>query len=200
MQTVLSLFLFALAIGYVEYRLKSIRKEGDDDRKGAFDFFATKEELKKTTRRLDEQIKADRQAVEERMQSIEEKAFFQQPVAQEETPAAKAASAPVADPSVVYFRWPVDDGTFLDSSRSSVQTEDTYYLFRLDDSRTKAEFLFVTMSDTQLSKANNSSKKYIERACSFTNAKSSLYSCTPGKAHLDRGRWVIDEKARIEYR
>jgi hypothetical protein len=73
-------------------------------------------------------------------------------------------------------------------------------MFRLDDTRTHAEFIFVTMSDTQLSKANNSSKKYIERACSFVNAKSAQYACTPGKAHLERGKWLIDLKARIEYR
>ena len=63
-----------------------------------------------------------------------------------------------------------------------------------------AEFTFVTMSETQLSKANNSSKKYIERACNFSGAKSTQYVCTPGKAHLERGRWLIDLKARIEYK
>ena len=73
-------------------------------------------------------------------------------------------------------------------------------MFRLDDTRTVADFQFVTMSDTQLSKANNSSKKYIERACSFVNAKSAQYVCFPGKAHLERGKWLIDRKARIEYR
>ena len=56
------------------------------------------------------------------------------------------------------------------------------------------------MSDTQLSKANNSSKKYIERACTFVNAKSAQYTCTPGKAHLERGKWLVDLKARIEYK
>ncbi len=200
MQTVISLFLFALAIVYVEYRLKSIRKEGSDDRKGAFDYFATKEELKKSTKKLAEQISTDRQAVEERLQSIEQKAFFEKPVedVQQPTP-AKQTAAPVVDPSVIYFRWPADDGTFADTTKSVVQTEDTYYLFHLDDSRTRAEFSFVTLSDTQLSKANNSSKKYIERACTFTNAKSLQYSCTPGRAHLERGKWVVDQKAKIVY-
>ena len=200
MQTVISLFLFALAIIYVEYRIKSIRKEGSDDRKGAFDFFATKEELKRSTKKLADQVSADRQAVEERLQSIEQKAFFEKPVesVQQSTPMQQSA-APVVDPSVVYFRWPADDGTFVDTTKSVVQTEDTYYMFQLDDSRTHAEFSFVTLSDTQLSKANNSSKKYIERACSFTNAKSLQYTCTPGQAHLERGKWVVDQKAKIVY-
>ena len=200
MQTVISLFLFALAIVYVEYRLKSIRKEGSDDRKGAFDYFATKEELKKSTKKLAEQVATDRQAVEERLQSIEQKAFFEKPAEiVEQTMQAQQSAVPVVDPSVIYFRWPADDGTFADSTKSVVQTEDTYYLFRLDNSRTHAEFSFVTLSDTQLSKANNSSKKYIERACTFTNAKSLQYTCTPGIAHLERGKWVIDQKAKIEY-
>lgn len=199
MQTVISLFLFALAIIYVEYRIKSIRKEGSDDRKGAFDYFATKDEVKKSTKKLAEQIAADKQAVEERLLSIEQKAFFEKPTEKTEQPPQTQQPAPVVDPSVVYFRWPADDGTFADATKSVVQTEDTYYLFRLDSSRTRAEFSFVTLSGTQLSKANNSSKKYIERACTFTNAKSLQYSCTPGRAHLERGKWVIDQKAKIVY-
>ena len=46
MSTVLSLFLFVAAIAYVEYRLKRINAEKDDNSKEAFRFFATKEELK----------------------------------------------------------------------------------------------------------------------------------------------------------
>ncbi len=199
MQTVISLFLFALAIAYVEYRIKSIKKEGSDDRKGAFDYFATKEEVKKIIGKLSERISADRQAVEERLTSIEQKAFYEQP-AETKQEAAPVEQAPVSDPSVIYFRWPADDGTFDNAACSAVQTEDTFYMFHLDATRMRAEFQFVTMSDTQLSKANNSSKKYIERACLFTNAKSLQYSCTPGRAHLERGKWVIDEKARIAYR
>ncbi|MBR5084715.1 MAG: hypothetical protein IKX33_08945 [Prevotella sp.] len=199
MQTVISLFLFALAIAYVEYRIKSIQKEGSDDRKGAFDYFATKEELKKSVKKLAEQVFTDRQAVEERLQSIEQKAFFEKPIEKTEQPVQMQKPAPVVDPSVIYFRWPADDGTFADTTKSVAQTEDTYYMFRLDDSRTHAEFSFVTLSDTQLSKANNSSKKYIERACTFTNAKSLQYTCTPGLAHLERGKWVVDQKAKIVY-
>ena len=200
MNTVLSLFLFAAAIAWFEYRLKRISKENDQYQKGAFDFFATKEELKKAVKTLNEKASADRQALDERIASVEEKAFFAQK--EEEKAAEERKSAPVveSDPSVVYFRWPGDDGTFVDAQRLRVQTEETYYLFRLDETRTQAEFVFVTMSDTQLSKANNSSKKYIERACDFTGAKSGQYVCTPGKAHLERGRWVVDSKARIDYR
>lgn len=198
MSTIISLFLFVAAIGWFEYRLKSINKESDRDQKGAFDFFATKEELKKEVKRLTEQADEDRKAADERMTSIEQKAFYKA----EEQKAEEKKAAPVeeGDPSVVFFRWPADDGTFLDAQRQRTQTEDTYYLFRLDVSRTRADFTFVTMSDTQLSKANNSSKKYIERACNFSGAKSGQYTCTPGKAHLERGRWVIDLKARIDYK
>ena len=52
MQTVLSIFLFLLAIAYVEYRLKSLRREDSDDKSSAFDFFATKEELKKAVKKI----------------------------------------------------------------------------------------------------------------------------------------------------
>ena len=196
MQTVLSIFLFALAIAYVEYRLKSIRKDDSDDKKDAFDFFATKEELKKAVKRIEEQGEAYRQTIDEKLASVEQKAFF----APQEEKTVEEVVEEEPDPSVIFFRWPGDDGSFDDSQRLTAQTEDTYYMFRLDDTRTRAEFLFVTMSDTQLSKANNSSKKYIERACSFVNAKSAQYVCTPGKAHLERGKWLIDLKARIEYR
>ena len=196
MQTVLSIFLFALAIAYVEYRLKSIRKDDSDDKKDAFDFFATKEELKKAVKRIEEQGEAYRQTIDEKLASVEQKAFF----APQEEKMVEEVVEEDPDPSVIFFRWPGDDGSFDDSQRLTAQTEDTYYMFRLDDTRTHAEFIFVTMSDTQLSKANNSSKKYIERACSFVNAKSAQYACTPGKAHLERGKWLIDLKARIEYR
>ena len=196
MQTVLSIFLFALAIAYVEYRLKSIRKDDSDDKKDAFDFFATKEELKKAVKRIEEQGEAYRQTIDEKLASVEQKAFF----APQEKKTVEEVVEEEPDPSVIFFRWPGDDGSFDDSQRLTAQTEDTYYMFRLDDTRTHAEFIFVTMSDTQLSKANNSSKKYIERACSFVNAKSAQYACTPGKAHLERGKWLIDLKARIEYR
>ena len=194
------MFLFALAIGYVEYRMKGIRRDTDKEQSGAVDYFATKEEVKHLAKQWAEQQEADRQAFEERMASIEQKAFFD---AEAKKKAAEVkAQQPVeqADPSVVYFRWPADDGTFNDAQRESVQTEDTYYIFHLDATRTRADFSFITMSDTQLSKANNSSKKYIERACNFVGAKSSQYVCTPGKAHLERGKWVIDLKAHIEYK
>ena len=69
MEFVFSLFLFALAIGYVEYRLKSLRKDTDKEQSGAIDFFATKEELKKVVNDLKEQADADRLAADERMAS-----------------------------------------------------------------------------------------------------------------------------------
>ena len=201
MEVVLSLFLVALAIGYVEYRLKGIRRDTDKEQSGACDFFATKDELKKAVKKLNERVEENRVAHEERMASIEQKAFYQaEEKKKKQEEIKKAATKQETDPSVVFFRWPADDGTFDNLQRSATQTEDTYYRFHLDETRTHAEFTFVTMSDTQLSKANNSSKKYIERACSFVNAKSTKYSCTPGKAHLDRGRWVVDQKARIEYK
>lgn len=200
MNTVLSLFLFAAAIAYFEYRLRSINKESEDDHKGAFDFFATKEELKKVVKQLTAKADEEKTAIEERMASLEEKAFFAAENKRKAEEAKKQVPVEEADPSVIYFRWPADDGTFVDAQRLRAQSEETYYLFRLDDSRMHAEFTFVTMSETQLSKANNSSKKYIERACNFSGAKSTQYVCTPGKAHLERGRWLIDLKARIEYK
>ena len=198
MQTILSLFILFLAIAYVEYRMKSVRRDSADDRTDAKDYFATKEEVKNALRQLKEQMTEFHTATEERMASLEEKAFFT-PQVEEVAATSPSAAKEDPDPSVVYFRWPADDGSFTDSQRLTAQTEDTYYLFRLDDSRTRAEFTFVTMSDTQLSKANNSSKKYIERACTFSGTKSGQYTCTPGRAHLERGRWLIDQKARIVY-
>ena len=200
MSVVISLFLFALAIGYVEYRLKGVKRDTDNEQSGAMDYFATKEEVKRLAKQWAEQAEADRLAFEERMASIEQKAFFDAEIKKKAAEEKAAQPEVVVDPSVVFFRWPADDGTFNDSQREQVQTEYTYYRFHLDDTRTKADFTFVTMSDTQLSKANNSSKKYIERACNFVGAKSSKYVCTPGKAHLERGKWVIDLKARIEYK
>ena len=201
MEVVLSLFLFALAIGYVEYRLKGIRRDTDKEQSGAFDFFATKDELKKAVKKLNERVEENRVAHEERMTSIEQKAFYQaEEKKKKHDEIRKAAPKQETDPSVVFFRWPADDGTFDNQQRSATQTEDTYYRFHLDATRTHTDFIFVTMSDTQLSKANNSSKKYIERACNFAGAKSSQYSCTPGKAHLERGKWIIDLKARIDYK
>jgi hypothetical protein len=196
MQTVLSIFLFLLAIAYVEYRLKSLRREDSDDKSSAFDFFATKEELKKAVKKINEQAEAYQKAIDEKLTSVEQKAFFTPQVEEKVTEVVEEEP----DPSVIFFRWPGDDGSFDDRQRLTAQSEDTYYLFRLDDTRTHAEFVFVTMSDTQLSKANNSSKKYIERACTFVNAKSAQYTCTPGKAHLERGKWLVDLKAHIEYK
>ena len=186
MQTVLSLLILFLAIAYVEYRMKSARRDSADDRTDAKDYFATKEEVRNALRKLNEQMTEFHTAIDERMTSLEEKAFFT-PAAEEVVDAPAAEQEEQPDPSVVFFRWPADDGSFTDSQRQTVQSEDTYYLFHLDESRTHAEYSFVTMSDTQLSKANNSSKKYIERACTFVGAKSSRFV------------WIIDQKARIEY-
>ncbi len=102
-------------------------------------------------------------------------------------------------PNKIYFRWAEEDGTFADKERLMSPDEDTFYEFILDNSRINAEFYFITQSDTQLNKANNSSKKYIERACKFTQSKSMKYVCNPGKAHLEKGKWIIDEMARIDY-
>ena len=199
MNIVLSLFLFAVVIAYVEYRFKKINRDNDHDQKGAFDYFATKEELHKAVKKLTAQAEEDRTAMKERMESLEQKAFFSAEIKKAEEEKAKNVVVEDPDPSVIYFRWPADDGTFTDVQRVRTQTEETYYEFHLDETRTKATFVFVTMSDTQLSKANNSSKKYIERACDFTGSKSQRFTCTPGTALLSRGKWVVEQKARIDY-
>ncbi len=192
-----TIILFAIAIAYVEFRLRSVSQKNEAYEKEATDYFATKKELKE---QLDKEIAERRETLrllDERLASMEKKLFYEQPVTAPRQQTSQQ-QVPPTDKNVFYFRWPVDDGTFDDTTRQPAQTEDTYYEFRLTDA-THAEFRFVTMSDTQLSKANNSSKKYIERACSFTSAKSSRFTCTPGTARLNRGRWVIVEKARIEY-
>lgn len=75
MQTILSLLILCLAIAYVEYRLKSVRRDSADDRTDAKDYFATKEEVKNALGKLTEQINEFHAATEERMASLEEKAF-----------------------------------------------------------------------------------------------------------------------------
>lgn len=192
------IILFAAAIAYVEFRLRSVSQKNEAYEKEATDYFASKKELKE---QLDREIAERREALrllDERLASMEKKMFYEQPVTSSRQQPQTARQMPPTDKNVFYFRWPADDGTFDDTTRQPAQTEDTYYEFRLTDA-THAEFRFVTMSDTQLSKANNSSKKYIERACSFTSAKSGRYTCAPGTARLDRGRWVIIVKAKIEY-
>ena len=119
MQTVLSIFLFALAIAYVEYRLKSIRKDDSDDKKDAFDFFATKEELKKAVKRIEEQGEAYRQTIDEKLASVEQKAFF----APQEEKTVEEVVEEEPDPSVIFFRWPGDDGSFDDSQRLTAKTD-----------------------------------------------------------------------------
>lgn len=198
MQTVLSLFLFVAAIAYVEYRFRALSNRMDDDQRDANSRFSTKEGLNATTERLTVKQAEQLRALGERMASLEQRTFFSQPNDGRQTETG-AAETVVVDPTVIYFRWPADDGTFDDAARLLAQTEDTYYEFSLHDDRTKADVRFVTMTETQLNKANNSSKKYIERACNYSGAKSIHYICHPGKAHLERGRWIIDEKVRIEY-
>ena len=198
MQTVLSLFLFVAAIAYVEYRFRALSNRMDEDQRDANSRFSTKEGLNATTERLTVKQAEQLRALGERMASLEQRTFFSQPNDGRQTEMG-AAETVVVDPTVIYFRWPADDGTFDDAARLLAQTEDTYYEFSLHDDRTKADVRFVTMTETQLNKANNSSKKYIERSCNFSGAKSIHYICHPGKAHLERGRWIIDEKVRIEY-
>jgi hypothetical protein len=199
MQTVLSLFLFVAAIVYVEYRLRGVSKRLDDDQLDANSRFATKEGLNATTEKLTLKQLEELRALDERMTSLEQRTFFNQPDNLAVANGSQGSGTTVADPDVIYFRWPADDGSFDDKARLTVQTEDTYYEFSLHDDRSKADVRFVTMTETQLNKANNSSKKYIERACNFTGAKSIHYICHPGTAHLERGRWYIDDKVRIEY-
>ena len=109
----ISLFLFALAIGYVEYRFRAIRRDTDKEQSGAFDFFAAKEELKKAVKELKEQADADRLAADERMESIEQKAFYAAEEKKKEEVKKQQAPVEDPDPSVVYFNWPADDGTFV---------------------------------------------------------------------------------------
>ena len=103
MSVVISLFLFALAIGYVEYRLKGVKRDTDNEQSGAMDYFATKEEVKRLAKQWAEQAEADRLAFEERMASIEQKAFFDAEI--KKKAAEEKAAQPVveADPSVVFF-------------------------------------------------------------------------------------------------
>lgn len=193
---ILTILLFAAAIAYIEFRIRSVSQKNDAYEKEATDYFASKKELKEQLEREIAERRETLRLLDERLVSMEKKMFYSEPLTGKTVQMQKAA-VPARD-DVFYFRWPADDGTFDDASRQSAQTEDTYYEFRLTGNG-KAEFRFVTMSDTQLSKANNSSKKYIERACSFSTAKSSRFTCTPGTARLDRGRWVVVEKAQIEY-
>ena len=196
MQLVISLILFAAAIAYVEWRLKSVNRANDEADKQAEEHFATKKALKDHIEAAEKQRQLDNQDIDDRLSSIEQRVFFQPAAKQPEETAIPHEEAPK---DVFYFRWPADDGSFDDGARELSPSENTYYQFHLL-SPTEAEFTFFTVSDTQLSKANNSSKKYIERACTFVNAKSAKYTCTPGKAHLERGKWLVDLKARIEYK
>ena len=195
MSIVISLVLFAAAIAYVEWRLKSVNRANDEADKHADQYFATKKEMKDYVEKTAKQRELDLQTVSDRIASIEQRVFFannpkpKTPVEQQQ---------PVTKKDVFYFRWPNEDGTFNDSEREPVATENTYYEFHLL-SDTEAEYRFKTISETQLSKANNSSKKYIERACTFTTAKSTHYLCQPGNAKLNNGLWVITQKAIIEY-
>ena len=193
---ILTFLLFAAAIAYIEYRVRSVSQKNDAYEKEATDYFATKKELKEQLEREIAERRETLRLLDERLASMEKKMFYSEPLTAN-TVQSQPSATPTRD-DVFYFRWPADDGTFDDSARQPAQTEDTYYEFKLTG-KGQAEFRFVTMSDTQLSKANNSSKKYIERACAFSTAKSSRFTCTPGTARLDRGRWIIIEKAQIEY-
>ncbi len=195
MQLVISLILFAAAIAYVEWRLKSVNRANDEADKQAEEHFATKKALKDHIEAAEKQRQLDNQDIDDRLSSIEQRVFFQPAAKQPEETAIPHEEAPK---DVFYFRWPADDGSFDDGARELSPSENTYYQFHLL-SPTEAEFTFFTVSDTQLSKANNSSKKYIERACSFSTAKSSHYTCQPGRAILQRGQWNITQKAIITY-
>lgn len=193
MQTVISLFLFVAAIAYVEWRLAAVRRRQDEADKEATEHFVTRKEWMKHNEAQQTQQQLDASQQSDRIASIEQRVFFS-------PPQSAVAPEPVTSegPQVFYFRWPDDDGSFADSQRQTRQTEDTYYEFRMvgDD---EAEYRFVTLNNTQLSKANNASKKYIERACVFTAARSLVYTCVPGRATLQRGRWTVTQKARIDY-
>lgn len=195
MQIVISLILFAAAIAYVEWRLKSVNRANDEADKHADEHFATKKALKDHIETTEKQRQLDNQNIDDRLASIEQRVFFQSSASQPVEPTEQQETAPK---DVFYLRWPADDGIFDDAAREASPSENTYYKFHLL-SPTEAEFSFVTISDTQLSKANNSSKKYIERACSFNTAKSMHFSCQPGRAILQHGRWTVTQKALITY-
>ncbi|MBR4388514.1 MAG: hypothetical protein IKT00_04985 [Prevotella sp.] len=195
MSIVISLILFVAAIAYVEWRLKSVNRSNDEADKHADHHFATKKDMKDYVEKTAKQRQIDLQNIDDRIASIEQRIFFT------DNPAPKRPveqMQPETKKDVFYFRWPAEDGSFNDAEREMVASENTYYEFHLL-SPTEAEFTFKTISETQLSKANNSSKKYIERACTFSTAKSTRYSCQPGKAILKNGRWAITQKAVIEY-
>lgn len=195
MSIVISLVLFAAAIAYVEWRLKSVNRSNDEADKHADSYFATKKEMKDYVGKTAKQRELDLQTINDRIASIEQRLFF----SNDTKPKAPVEQIqPVTKKDVFFFKWPNEEGAFDDAEREPVATENTYYEFHLT-SPTEAEFRFKTISETQLSKANNSSKKYIERACTFSTTKSSHYTCQPGKAVLKNGLWVITQKAIIEY-
>ena len=170
MQTVLSLFLFVAAIAYVEYRFRALSNRMDEDQRDANSRFSTKEGLNATTERLTVKQAEELRALNERMASLEQRTFFSQNSAgrQAETETPEPV---IVDPTVIYFRWPADDGTFDDGARLLAQTEDTYYEFSLHDDRTKADVRFVTMTETQLNKANNALNLFKQDLASGTKTQ-----------------------------
>ena len=77
--------------------MKSVRRDSAEDRTDAKDYFATKEEVKNALRKLTEQMTEFHTATEERMASLEEKAFFTPQV--EEAATTPSAAGQEEDPT-----------------------------------------------------------------------------------------------------
>lgn len=193
MGVIISLLICAFILAYTEKRVRSFQRKTKEQDALLQESFAKKEKKEKQIEIEINNIKKLIAEITERLDLSDKKAY----VDNKKSENAEALKKEL--PNKIYFRWAEEDGTFADKERLMSPDEDTFYEFILDDSRINAEFYFITQSDTQLNKANNSSKKYIERACKFTQSKSMKYVCNPGKAHLEKGKWIIDEMARIDY-
>lgn len=112
--------------------------------------------------------------------------------------------APVtaAEPVVLYYLQPSEDGRFRENSRVDTATEAVYRLQCKDARQQEATFSFIDTPDNVFLAVQHEAN-WILTACERSNlpgdSTRSIRTEQPGKATLRDGDWEILQKAKITY-
>ena len=77
---ILTILLFAAAIAYIEFRIRSVSQKNDAYEKEATDYFASKKELKEQLEREIAERRETLRLLDERLASMEKKMFYSEPL------------------------------------------------------------------------------------------------------------------------
>ncbi|MDO6802999.1 hypothetical protein Q4595_11120 [Wenyingzhuangia sp. 1_MG-2023] len=108
----------------------------------------------------------------------------------------------VTEKTIIFLPEPFEDSKFAAEEAKDVKNANALYSITLDTKSTTIGVLEI-LSEVDFSRAINSPKQYLERACSYKNAFSNfskkIKQIEPGKVELKGVDWLVLEKIKIEF-